>query len=625
MGCINSKNELDIHPNIYRVVNVDEEGYRRWSGQLEIAPRELTLYRKGKEPTKWSLQHLRRYGFDADLFTFEAGRRCTTGEGIYAFRCRRAESLFHLLQTYINQGLTNDIDGTVQNSNDMLNSMSGRVPVRPLGLLSDHNPNDDYVIPSNVIGSTNNVTNTSHVEGNYMEPNPIDAQNIRNSLGGTRLNSFESSNGPVSTDEMGELNSPGSPNSFNMILEVTQLNEAHHGHHHLSSSHYQNSNVYQEFPLRSATENNNNINNKNRMNPISNNNNINMLSKKLSLDIPPQEPAPSVTMTNATSCNSILSSSSRISGITRTFHDKPLSCCSQVITNSNELITSPTSLAPSIPTAANPTSIIDSMESKSHMYVNVTPGEIDGICDPALRCYENLEPSEMRAIISNNSSIINANAAPTCRTLHQRYSKPDIFANVELPPAEKSEPSTPTANLSGAPSLTLSGCSTTPKKDAKSDVKVNYIVLDLDPPAPNNTVSTANTAGNNTTSITANNSSTVITTQHASATRINSTHKMMESVTSPTAKGNLNNATSVITNKDTKLIISSSRSGSGISNLLSPDSPKKNSMSGLGYATIDFNKTVALSNSIVPVDENCEGSRRTRHSNPARHSNSISD
>lgn len=47
MGCINSKNELDIHPNIYRVVNVDEEGFRRWSGQLEIAPRELTLYRKG--------------------------------------------------------------------------------------------------------------------------------------------------------------------------------------------------------------------------------------------------------------------------------------------------------------------------------------------------------------------------------------------------------------------------------------------------------------------------------------------------------------------------------------------------------------------------------------------------
>ena len=42
-----------------------------------------------------------RYGFDSELFSFESGRRCPTGPGIYAFKCKRAEALFNLLQEYI--------------------------------------------------------------------------------------------------------------------------------------------------------------------------------------------------------------------------------------------------------------------------------------------------------------------------------------------------------------------------------------------------------------------------------------------------------------------------------------------------------------------------------------------
>ena len=47
--------------------------------------------------------------------------------------------------------------------------------------------------------------------------------------------------------------------------------------------------------------------------------------------------------------------------------------------------------------------------------------------------------------------------------------------------------------------------------------------------------------------------------------------------------------------------------GLGVGGLLTPDSPKKREP--LGYATIDFNKTVALSNSTNPTSES---SRRTR-------------
>lgn len=46
---------------------------------------------------------MRRYGFDAELFSFECGRRCPTGPGIYAFRCDQAEQLFNNLQEAINK------------------------------------------------------------------------------------------------------------------------------------------------------------------------------------------------------------------------------------------------------------------------------------------------------------------------------------------------------------------------------------------------------------------------------------------------------------------------------------------------------------------------------------------
>ena len=34
----------------------------------------------------WPLKSLRRYGADDDVFSFESGRRCPMGEGIFAFK-----------------------------------------------------------------------------------------------------------------------------------------------------------------------------------------------------------------------------------------------------------------------------------------------------------------------------------------------------------------------------------------------------------------------------------------------------------------------------------------------------------------------------------------------------------
>lgn len=99
MGCISGKPDInDVHANIFRVLNLDDDGQALCSGQLEVTELELILYQHAKTPVRWPLRCLRRYGFDMDVFTFESGRRCVTGPGIYAFKCQRAEQLFNLLQ-----------------------------------------------------------------------------------------------------------------------------------------------------------------------------------------------------------------------------------------------------------------------------------------------------------------------------------------------------------------------------------------------------------------------------------------------------------------------------------------------------------------------------------------------
>lgn len=102
MGCGPSvKSPSQSSQNIFKVFNVDDSGQDRNPGKLEVTEQDLKLHQKGKEPIGWPLRGLRRYGFDADLFSFESGRRCPTGPGIYAFRCQQAEALFNLLQAYI--------------------------------------------------------------------------------------------------------------------------------------------------------------------------------------------------------------------------------------------------------------------------------------------------------------------------------------------------------------------------------------------------------------------------------------------------------------------------------------------------------------------------------------------
>lgn len=101
MGCVESRLESNLQPNVFEVVSVYEHGQRQRASHLEVTDTHIIQYIKGRVPIRWPLSCLRRYGFDAEKFSFEAGRRCPTGPGIYYFKCRRAEALFNVLQAQI--------------------------------------------------------------------------------------------------------------------------------------------------------------------------------------------------------------------------------------------------------------------------------------------------------------------------------------------------------------------------------------------------------------------------------------------------------------------------------------------------------------------------------------------
>lgn len=104
MGCcLSSERDDDASARRFHVKNLDDENRVVGEGELEVTDTHLILYSKN-QPIKWPLKYLRRYGYDDNLFSFEAGRRCPTGEGIYAFSTRSAEAIFRLVETNIRTG-----------------------------------------------------------------------------------------------------------------------------------------------------------------------------------------------------------------------------------------------------------------------------------------------------------------------------------------------------------------------------------------------------------------------------------------------------------------------------------------------------------------------------------------
>ncbi|KAJ3596706.1 hypothetical protein NHX12_003110 [Muraenolepis orangiensis] len=98
LSCPEKESIPDNHQSKFKVVNVDDDGNELGSGVMELTEAELVLHTHRRDDVRWPYLCLRRYGYDSNLFSFESGRRCQTGQGIFAFKCARAEEIFNMLQ-----------------------------------------------------------------------------------------------------------------------------------------------------------------------------------------------------------------------------------------------------------------------------------------------------------------------------------------------------------------------------------------------------------------------------------------------------------------------------------------------------------------------------------------------
>lgn len=60
---------------------MDDDGNELGAGVMELTEEELILHTRRRDTVKWPYLCLRRYGYDSNLFSFESGRRCQTGQG----------------------------------------------------------------------------------------------------------------------------------------------------------------------------------------------------------------------------------------------------------------------------------------------------------------------------------------------------------------------------------------------------------------------------------------------------------------------------------------------------------------------------------------------------------------
>ena len=102
-NCIQSNQKLPENMFRVRVINDNKQSVQK--GTLQVTETDL-IYTDSKtlEQWTWPLKFLRKYGCDDDVFSFEAGRKCPGGEGVYAFWTRSASIVFNMVARNINQG-----------------------------------------------------------------------------------------------------------------------------------------------------------------------------------------------------------------------------------------------------------------------------------------------------------------------------------------------------------------------------------------------------------------------------------------------------------------------------------------------------------------------------------------
>ncbi|CAB1322806.1 unnamed protein product [Coregonus sp. 'balchen'] len=126
LSCPEKESIPDNHQTKFKVINVDDDGNELGSGVMELTEAELVLHTHRRDDVRWPYLCLRRYGYDSNLFSFESGRRCQTGQGIFAFKCARAEEIFNMLQEVMHSHSISVVEEAVLEANHQANHQAGK-------------------------------------------------------------------------------------------------------------------------------------------------------------------------------------------------------------------------------------------------------------------------------------------------------------------------------------------------------------------------------------------------------------------------------------------------------------------------------------------------------------------
>lgn len=155
-NCIS--HEDSSHSQTFKVTNINDEHKLVHKGEMVITSTDLIYVdSKTKQRWEWPLKYLRRYGCEGNVFSFEAGRKCANGEGLYAFTCQRANELFDIVARNISQGNV-QAEGDVNDSIVPINNNGPMPTILPPTLPTNPRPGQGQLDKYSDLVFTNNTT-----------------------------------------------------------------------------------------------------------------------------------------------------------------------------------------------------------------------------------------------------------------------------------------------------------------------------------------------------------------------------------------------------------------------------------------------------------------------------------
>ena len=92
----------DLRQNVFEVKNISDDKKEVGQGTLEVTATDLIyIDAHTSEKWRWPFKFLRKYGYERNIFSFEAGRRCPGGQGLYAFSSERASEIHETIEENI--------------------------------------------------------------------------------------------------------------------------------------------------------------------------------------------------------------------------------------------------------------------------------------------------------------------------------------------------------------------------------------------------------------------------------------------------------------------------------------------------------------------------------------------